>query len=41
LSTPRIFITQNNAFRFATIKTERGTGYPFARSFSLGLSTTF
>jgi hypothetical protein len=41
LSTPRIFITQNNAFRFATIQTERGTGYPFARSFSLGLSTTF
>jgi hypothetical protein len=41
LSTPRVFVTQNNAFRFATIKTERGTGYPFARSFSFGLSTTF
>jgi TonB-linked SusC/RagA family outer membrane protein len=41
LSTPRFFITQNNVFRFGTIKTERGTGYPFARSFSFGLSTTF
>ena len=41
LSTPKIFITQNSAFRFATIKTERGTGYPFARSFNFGLSTTF
>ncbi len=41
LSTPRLSITQNNLFRFATIKTERGTGYPFTRSFSFGLSTTF
>jgi len=41
LSTPRIFITQTNAFRLATIKTERGTGYPFARTFNFGLSTTF
>ena len=41
LSTPRIFITQVNAFRFSTIKMERGTNYPFARSFNFGLSTTF
>ena len=41
LSTPRIFITQNNVFRFATIKTERGTNYPFARAFNFGLATTF
>ena len=41
LSTPRLFITQNNVFRFATIKTERGTGYPFTRAFNFGLSTTF
>ncbi len=41
LSTPRFFITQNNLFRFATIKTERGTGYPFTRTFNFGLSTTF
>ncbi|HEX6170656.1 MAG TPA: SusC/RagA family TonB-linked outer membrane protein, partial [Chitinophagaceae bacterium] len=41
LSTPRFFITQNSVFRLATIKTERGTAYPFARSFSFGLSTTF
>ena len=41
LSAPRIMITQNNLVRFATIKTERGTGYPFARSFNFGLSTNF
>lgn len=41
LSAPRISITQNQLFRFANIKTERGTSYPFARSFSFGLSTTF
>jgi hypothetical protein len=41
LSTPRFSITQNNLFRFGTIKTERGTGYPFTRSFSFGLSTSF
>jgi TonB-linked SusC/RagA family outer membrane protein len=41
ISAPRLFITQNNLFRFATIKTERGTAYPFSRSFSFGLSTTF
>jgi hypothetical protein len=41
LSTTRLSITQNNLIRFATIKTERGTGYPFSRSFSFNLSTTF
>ncbi|MFL5739776.1 MAG: SusC/RagA family TonB-linked outer membrane protein [Flavisolibacter sp.] len=41
LSTPRLFVTQNNAFRFATIKTERGTGYPFSHTFNFGLSTSF
>lgn len=41
LSAPRIMITQNNLLRFGTIKTERGTAYPFARSFNLGLSTNF
>jgi hypothetical protein len=41
ISTPRLFITQADVVRFATIKTERGTGYPFARSFNFGLSTTF
>jgi hypothetical protein len=41
LSTPRLMITQANLFRFATIKTERGTGYPFAWSFNFGLSTSF
>lgn len=41
LSAPRIMITQNNLLRFGTIKTERGTSYPFSRSFSFGLSTNF
>jgi len=41
LSTPRLFVTQNDVFRLSTIKLERGTGYPFARSFSFGLSTSF
>ena len=41
LSTPRLAITQNNVFHIGTIKTERGTAYPFARTFSFGLSTTF
>jgi len=41
LSTPRLLITQANVFRFATIKNERGIGYPFARTFNFGLSTSF
>jgi len=41
LSTPRFFITQTNLFRAGTIKVERGTSYPFSRSFNFGLSTTF
>jgi TonB-linked SusC/RagA family outer membrane protein len=41
LSTPRLVVTQNDAFRLATIKTERGTSYPFAHSYSFGLSTSF
>jgi hypothetical protein len=41
ISTPKIFISQANLFHIGTIKTERGTSYPFARSFNLGLSTTF
>ncbi|HEX6849382.1 MAG TPA: SusC/RagA family TonB-linked outer membrane protein [Chitinophagaceae bacterium] len=41
LSTPRFSITQVNMFRIGTTKTERGTSYPFARSFSFGLSTSF
>ena len=41
LSTPRFFITQNNVFHWGTVKVERGTSYPFARSINFGLSTTF
>ncbi|QQT31909.1 SusC/RagA family TonB-linked outer membrane protein [Sphingobacterium multivorum] len=41
LSAPRIMITQNNLVRLGTVKRERGTSYPFSRSFNLGLSTNF
>jgi len=41
LSAPRFMITQNNLLRFGTIKTERGTSYPFARSLNFGISTNF
>ncbi len=41
LSTPRIAITQTNVFRIGTIQMERGTSYPFARTFSFGLATNF
>ncbi|WP_316815718.1 SusC/RagA family TonB-linked outer membrane protein [Pedobacter nyackensis] len=41
LSAPRLMITQNNLLRFATIKTERGTSYPFSRSLNFGISTNF
>jgi TonB-linked SusC/RagA family outer membrane protein len=41
LSTPKIFITQNQVFHLGTIAMERGTSYPFTRRFNFGLSTTF
>jgi len=41
LSAPKFMITQNDLVRFATIKTERGTSYPFARSLNFGISTNF
>jgi TonB-linked SusC/RagA family outer membrane protein len=41
LSTPKIYITQNQLFHWGTIEMERGTSYPFARRFNFGLSTTF
>jgi TonB-linked SusC/RagA family outer membrane protein len=41
LSTPRIYVTQNQVFRIGTIKVERGTGYPFSHRFNFGLSSTF
>lgn len=41
LSTPKIYITQNQVFRIGTIKVERGTGYPFSHRFNFGLSSTF
>jgi TonB-linked SusC/RagA family outer membrane protein len=41
LSAPRLFVTQNDVFRLSALGLERGTSYPFARSYSLGLSTAF
>lgn len=41
LSAPKLMVTQNNLIRWGTIKTERGTSYPFSRSLSFGLSTNF
>jgi TonB-linked SusC/RagA family outer membrane protein len=41
LSAPRLFMTQNDLFRLSTIRLERGTDYPFTRTFSFGLSTGF
>ncbi|WP_158513035.1 SusC/RagA family TonB-linked outer membrane protein [Flavisolibacter tropicus] len=41
LSTPKLFITQNQVFRWGTIEVERGTAYPFTRRFNLGLTSTF
>ena len=41
LQSPRVYITHNNAFRISSAKTERGTAYPFSRSFNLGFTTSF
>jgi TonB-linked SusC/RagA family outer membrane protein len=41
LNTPRLSLTQANVFRLGTIEMERGTDYPFARTFSFGLTTNF
>lgn len=40
ISGMRINAYMNNIFRLSTIKEERGTSYPFARSVSLALSFT-
>lgn len=37
----RITFYANEIAHFSTVKVERGTDYPFARNFSLGLSATF
>jgi TonB-linked SusC/RagA family outer membrane protein len=41
LSSPRVYFTQNALFRISTVELERGTAYPFARSFNFGLATGF
>lgn len=37
----KITASSTDVFRLSTIKQERGTSYPFARTFSIGLSATF
>jgi TonB-linked SusC/RagA family outer membrane protein len=37
----RLSFNMNDIGRFSTVKQERGTAYPFARAFSIALSTTF
>lgn len=37
----KMLFYMNDAFRTSTVKTERGTNYPFARSFSLGIQARF
>lgn len=37
----KVSFTTNDIFRFETSKFERGTSYPFARQYSLGLSLNF
>ncbi len=41
LQGPRIYIVHNNAFRISSVTMERGTQYPFSRSFNLGFTTSF
>lgn len=37
----KITASSTDVFRLSTIRQERGTSYPFARTFSIGLSATF
>lgn len=41
LKTLRLNAYMNDVFKISSIKTERGTEYPFARSFSLSISASF
>ncbi len=41
MSAPTLYITHNNAFRVGNVQMERGTAYPFARSFNIGFTTSF
>lgn len=37
----KIMLNGNDLFRISTVKMERGTSYPYAQTFSLGLNLTF
>ena len=37
----KVNVSTTDVFRLSTIKQERGTSYPFARTFTAGLSVTF
>lgn len=41
LERAKIMLTTNDLFRFSTVKMERGTEYPYAQTFTLGLNLTF
>ena len=37
----KVNFSTTDLFRLSTIKQERGTSYPFARTYTAGLSVTF
>ena len=37
----KIIAATTDLFRLSTIKQERGTSYPYARSFSMGINVRF
>lgn len=41
LSNTKVSLYSNDVFRLSTIRRERGLDYPFARSFTLQVSTSF
>lgn len=41
LERARILFTTSDLFRFSTVKMERGTTYPFAQTFTVGVNVTF
>lgn len=41
LSSMKAFVSMRDAFRLSTIRSERGTEYPFARTLEVGLSINF
>ncbi|MFR6382337.1 MAG: hypothetical protein ACLUOS_09185 [Odoribacter splanchnicus] len=37
----KLLLSSTDLFRLSSVKQERGTSYPFARTFSIGLNVTF